>query len=268
MPGQYGGVLGAAHDPLQISGDPNRPDFRPLTLSLPDDVGPARLRSRAALSARLDKARRALDGPEAALHGRIHTSARELLARPAFREALDLSREPARVRERYGRTKLGQSLLLARRLVEAGVKFVAVNEFNQTWDTHGDLTNRYRQIVPPMDTGYAALITDLAARGLLSRTIVFCGGEFGRTPIVNKGAGRDHWPYAYSVLLAGGGVRGGQVYGSSDSRGGRVSDKPVSPADLLATMWGQLGIEPDTELRDRVGRPWPVSKGSAVKGLL
>ncbi|MBY0230270.1 MAG: DUF1501 domain-containing protein, partial [Gemmataceae bacterium] len=218
MPGQYGGVLGAGCDPFLIAGEPHRAGFRPLTLSLPDDVGAGRLRDRASLRDALDGLRRRLDGPEAALHGQQHAAARELLARPAFREALDLSRESSRVRDSYGRTKFGQSMLLARRLVEAGVRFVHVNEFNQAWDTHGGLLGRYRRIVPEMEAGYAALVKDLEGRGMLARTLVVCGGEFGRTPTVNKDAGRDHWPYAYSMLLAGGGIRGGQVYGSSDSR--------------------------------------------------
>ena len=144
--------------------------------------------------------------------------------------------------------KLGQSLLLARRLIEAGVKFVGYNDFNQTWDTHGDLVKRYKQIVPPMEQAHAALVEDLASRGMLDETLVINTGEFGRTPKVNGGGGRDHWPSAYTTVLAGGGVKGGQVYGASDSHGGRVADKPVSPSDLLATMWHCLGVDPEAEV--------------------
>ncbi|MFO0879143.1 MAG: DUF1501 domain-containing protein [Gemmataceae bacterium] len=268
MPGQYGGVLGAAYDPFLIAGAPERRDFRPLMLSLPDDVPPGRLGARHSLREQLDATRRRLDAPEVTLRERFHATARELLAQPTFRLALDLGREPTRVRERYGQTRIGQSLLLARRLIEAGVRHVAYNEFNQAWDTHGGLQGRYRQIVPPMEQAYSALIEDLADRGLLDRTLVVNTGEFGRTPVVNKDAGRDHWPYAYTTVLAGGGIRGGQIYGSTDSKGAYVASRPVSPADLLATMWTLLGIDPATELRDRVGRPWLVSTGRPVSGLM
>ena len=169
------------------------------------------------------------------------------------------------MRDRYGRTKFGQSLLLARRLIEAGDALVSYNEFNQAWDTHGNLTNRYKQIVPPMDQAFAALVSDLSERGMLDDTLVINTGEFGRTPKVNKDGGRDHWPRAYSAVLAGGGVRGGQVYGSSDSQGSDVASQPVSPADLLATLWHVLGVDPDTEIRDRLNRPYPVSTGTVVR---
>jgi uncharacterized protein (DUF1501 family) len=198
----------------------------------------------------------------------FEAQALNLLTSPAARQAFDLSREPDAVRERYGRTRIGQSLLLARRLVESGVRLVSYNAFNQEWDTHGGLHGRYQKIVPPMDQAFAALVSDLAERGLLEQTLVISAGEFGRTPIVNKDAGRDHWPSAYSTVLAGGGIAGGLVYGASDKRGAFVARDPVSPADLLATMWRQLGIAPHTELRDRLGRPHALSAGRVVQGLL
>jgi uncharacterized protein (DUF1501 family) len=191
-----------------------------------------------------------------------------MLVDPQMAEALDLSRESDAMRDRYGRTRIGQSLLLARRLVEAGVRFVSYNAFNQEWDTHGGLEGRYKQIVPPMDQAFAALVSDLEERGLLAKTLVVNTGEFGRTPIINKDRGRDHWPNAYSTVLAGGGVARGRVYGASDKRGAFVATDPVSPADLLATLWRQLGVPPDTELRDRLHRPHALSGGTAVASLL
>jgi hypothetical protein len=265
MPGQYGGFLGSTCDPFLLAGDPNRPDFKPLALSLPDDVSPDRLRTRAGLRDQLDAAARRLDAN--ANYDRLNEAALRLVTDPRLREAVDLGREPDRVRDRYGRTKIGQSCLLARRLVEAGVRHVAVNEFNQAWDTHGNLAKRYKELVPPTDRAFAALVEDLDARGLLGETLVINAGEFGRTPAVNKDGGRDHWPRAYSVVLAGGGLNVGRVYGSSDSRGGDVASLPVSPADLLAMMWHVLGIDPDTELRDRLKRPYPLTTGQIPEGM-
>jgi len=135
-------------------------------------------------------------------------------------------------------------------------------------DTHSAIENTYKNNVPPMDQAYAALIADLHERGLLQETFVVNAGEFGRTPVMNNNAGRDHWPDVYSVLLAGGGIRGGQVYGASDERGAYVHSSPVSPADLLATMWHSLGIDPLTEVHDRLNRPYRLSTGRVVTELL
>ncbi len=185
-----------------------------------------------------------------------------------MRQALDLSKESDATRDRYGRSRLGQSLLLARRLVEAGVQFVAYNAFNQEWDTHGGIPGRYRELVPGMDSAFSSLVDDLADRGLLDSTLVINTGEFGRTPLINKDNGRDHWPSVYSTVLAGGGIRGGQIYGASDSKAAFVASQPVTPADVLATMWHLLGVSPETELRDRVNRPQPISRGSVLEALL
>ena len=266
MPGQYGGFLGPACDPFLLPGEPQRPDFRPLALTLPDELPPERVRARVGLRQQLDAAARALEGAGAARE-RLNEVALRLLTDPRVRTAVDLSREPDRVRDRYGRTKMGQSLLLARRLLEAGVRFVGYNEFNQAWDTHGGLRGRYREIVPPTEQAFTALVEDLHDCGLLDETLVINTGEFGRTPTVNKDAGRDHWPYAYTTVLAGGGVRGGQVYGASDSRGAHVASQPVGPADLLATMWHVLGVDPAAELRDRLNRTHLLSAGQVVEGL-
>lgn len=268
MPGQYAGLLGAVHDPLLISGEPHKPDFKPLCLSLPDECGAGRLTSRWELAAAMDGEARRLEALSTTSSDRLRESAYQMLTDAKVREAVDLSRESDDVRQRYGMTKIGQSLLLARRLIEAGVTLVSYNAFNQEWDTHGGLEGRYKQIIPPMDRAYTALLTDLEERGLWDQTLVVHAGEFGRTPLVNKDAGRDHWPHAYSVALAGGGVQRGLFYGASDAKGAFVADRPVSPADLLATMWHLLGVDPGTELRDTLGRPIPLSRGRVVAELI
>ena len=157
---------------------------------------------------------------------------------------------------------------MARRLVEAGVQFISFNAFNQEWDTHGNLQNRYKQIVPIMDRGFAALVSDLKDRGMLDKTMVINTGEFGRTPVINNGGGRDHWPNVYSSVIAGGNVKRGFVYGKSDNKGSEVAENGVSPADILATMWRHLGIDPKTEIFDRVQRPFPISSGRVLNEIL
>ena len=264
MPGQYGGFLGAVHDPFIIEGDPNAAGYKPLALTPPEGMTNDRLWNRLELNRRLDGVARLLEKDKRQQYDRLQQSAYDLVTDGRFRRALDVSEEPASIRDAYGRTKFGQSLLLARRLVEAGVQFVAHNAFNQEWDTHGGLVGRYKQIVPPMDQGFAALVADLADRGLLERTLVVNTGEFGRTPSVNKDAGRDHWPNVYSTVIAGGGVRGGMIHGASDSKGAEPADSPVAPADLLATVYDRLGIPPKTELRDRLNRPIQLSDGRVL----
>ncbi|HEY1601961.1 MAG TPA: DUF1501 domain-containing protein [Pirellulales bacterium] len=268
MPGQYGGFLGSLTDPFLISGDPSKPEFKPLDLTLPEHVSSERMQARRSLRAQVDAATRYLENQLTQSHDRLRESAYELLIDPKLRDALDLSREPDAVRDRYGRTQLGQSLLLSRRLIEAGVRLVSYNAFNQSWDTHGHIQNTYKHRMPGLDQAYSALIEDLASRGLLSQTLVIKTGEFGRTPVINKEGGRDHWPSAYSCLLAGGGIRGGTVHGASDAKGAYVASQPVAPADVLATMWTQLGIDPATELHDRFGRPMALSKGRLLSELL
>jgi uncharacterized protein (DUF1501 family) len=188
------------------------------------------------------------------------------------RRGFDLAREPARLRERYGRHRLGQSLLLARRLVETGVNFVAVfdgmaNGQDANWDSHQTLFPRHRQLLPPSDQAFSALIEDLEARGLLDSTLVLALGEFGRTPRINGSAGRDHWPDCYTAVLAGGGVRGGAVYGSSDRIGAYPASDPVTPADLAATVFWRFGIDPHREVRDQTDRPFRLSDGTPLPRL-
>ena len=188
-----------------------------------------------------------------------------------MQRAFDLSKEPAQLRDRYGRHSWGQSHLLARRLIEHGVRFVStVNGPSIVWDTHADNFNRLKdRLVPPMEQAFAALLDDLDVRGLLESTLVVWMGDFGRTPLINDKAGRDHWPQCYSVVLAGGGIRGGQVIGASDSIGAYPKAFPVTPADIHATIFTALGYDAyGITYQSTEGRPFPLSEGSPVKGLL
>lgn len=268
MPGQYSGFLGPVHDPFLIAGEPQQKEFRPLALTLPEGFASSRLASRWSLLSQLDDAARKIERSQLTTHDRLRQSAYELIVDPRVREAVDLSLESDAVRDRYGRTKIGQSLLLARRLIEAGVKLVSYNAFNQEWDTHGGLEGRYKDIMPRTDQAFAALVSDLAERGLLEKTLVVNTGEFGRTPIINKDAGRDHWPSAYTTVLAGGGLKSGLVYGASDKKGAFVADLPVHPCDILATLYHQLGIQPDQELHDTFARPHTLSRGRVMREWL
>ncbi len=268
MPGQYSGFLGPVHDPFLIAGEPQQKEFRPLALTLPEGFASSRMASRWSLLSQLDDAARKIERSQLTTHDRLRQSAYELIVDPRVREAVDLSLESDAVRDRYGRTKIGQSLLLARRLIEAGVKLVSYNAFNQEWDTHGGLEGRYKDIMPRTDQAFAALVSDLAERGLLEKTLVVNTGEFGRTPIINKDAGRDHWPSAYTTVLAGGGLKSGLVYGASDKKGAFVADLPVHPCDVLATLYHQLGIQPDLELQDTFSRPHTLSRGRVMREWL
>jgi len=264
LPGQSPGLLGGAYDRFQVTGDPSAADFR-----LSAFEGSADLGERAALLRLLDRA--PLPGP-AARAAAYRERALRLLASPDVRRLFDLSGEPTRLRERYGRHRFGQSLLLARRLVEGGVNFVAVfdgqtNGQEANWDSHEKLFPRHAQLIPPTDQGFAALVEDLAARGLLASTLVVAMGEFGRTPKINRSAGRDHWPDCYTAVLAGGGVCGGAVYGSSDRIGAAPASDPVTPGDLAATIFQRFGIDPATEVRDQTDRPFRLAEGRPLTRL-
>ncbi|HTU18645.1 MAG TPA: DUF1501 domain-containing protein [Gemmataceae bacterium] len=274
LPGQSAGFLGAAYNPLQISHDPNDPRFRVDELTLPADLSLARLESRRSLLALLDrqKARAERSAAEKAMS--VHQQrALGLLHSPPVRRAFDLSREPIRLRERYGRNRLGQSMLLARRLVEAGVRFVNVNDKVRNgqlanWDSHENNFARLKNdLLPPADQALTTLIEDLDARGLLESTLVVALAEFGRTPRINKNAGRDHWPDCFSIVLAGGGVQGGAVYGSSDGIGAYPASDPVSPADLAATLFWRFGLSSATEIQDLTGRPYRLAEGQPLRRL-
>lgn len=267
-PGQHGGWLGKTYDPFLVPGDPNDPGFRVDGLGLPEGLGPDRLVGRRGLLERIDASAR--------IHANAWSSYRErafdaLLSAEA-RGAFHIDDEPASVRDQYGRNIHGQCLLMARRLVEAGVQLVTVNWHNDGinfWDTHGDNFNQLKnRLMPPTDQGLSALLDDLDARGMLDETLVVWVGEFGRNPrITRANAGREHWPRCYTAVLAGGGIRGGAVYGSSDRWAAYPATDPVSPADLAATILLGLGLDPSQELIDPVGRPLPLSRGLPVKAL-
>jgi hypothetical protein len=288
-PCQGGGFLGSAHNPFLVSGDPEKGTYGTDALTLPESVDLARLSQRQSLVTALGG--QASD-PRFAGSGqlrRFYDRALELLSSQQVRDALDISREDARTRKRYGiyayapqgptngaehgyaRNLRGQNLLVARRLVEAGVPFVNVYDFKQqgqNWDSHAQNFQQHKEhLLPPADAALSALIEDLHARGLLESTLVVALGEFGRTPRINASAGRDHWPDCYTVLLAGGGVCGGSVYGASDKFGAYPARDPVTPADLAATIFWRFGISPATEIHDPSGRPYKLSEGTAIEKI-
>jgi hypothetical protein len=272
-PGQHGGWLGSQYDPLLVTGDPNDANWRVPALNLQPGITPELLGDRAALLAHLDSRRAALDAAASAATMTGHQArALELLGANEVRQAFDLSAEPAEVRDRYGRNIHGQCVLLARRLVEHGVQLVNVNWHNDGkafWDTHGDNFNRHQnELIPPADQALTALLTDLSDRGLLDETIVAWVGEFGRRPQISEGTnGREHWPYCYSGLLAGGGIAGGAIYGSSDRHAAYPASNAVSPQDYAATILHALGIPPSLVLADPAGRPHQAYAGKPIEAL-
>lgn len=276
-PGQFGGFLGRQHDPLAILKDPSDPAFTSVELGLPTEVSSSRLEQRKALLGIVDQQAKLLDSSTEARALNVYQErAVGLLTSPAVKRAFDLGKESGPLRERYGHNTLGQSCLLARRLVEAGVKLVTVcSGFNgktpqDAWDTH---SNNFRllkdKLLPPMDRAVSALLDDLGQRGLLQKTLVLVMGEFGRTPKINKNAGRDHWHHCYPVLLAGGGVKGGLVVGQSDRSGAYpVRGRVCGPGDICATVYRCLGISPESEMIDQLSRPLPLTRGTPIIEVL
>ncbi|MBM3982784.1 MAG: DUF1501 domain-containing protein [Planctomycetes bacterium] len=271
--GATAGCLGASFEPytLPFETRTNRVvDTRPVTAVMADPKG-TDLSGRREL---LERINRAASGKQAATGaGALDDAARrayDLLSTSATRDAFDLSREPQKVRGAYGSDPFARNCLLARRLVEAGVPLTTLYSVgNRDWDTHGNNFKHLKNaLAPQADRGFAALLADLDARGLLSETLVVWMGDMGRTPKINRDAGRDHWSFCYSVVLAGAGVAGGTVYGSSDRLASYPSTNPVSPADLAATIYHLLGIDPRGEITDQQARPLVVSKGDVVKGVL
>ena len=262
------GYLGPAFGPFEIEGEPVFGEFQAHGVSLPCGFSPSDLEQREALRRRFDRGLRALDSTDA-LAGldRFHRQALEVLHSDRVRSALDLAREPDVVRDDYGRSALGQGALAARRLIEAGARFVTLGIGG--WDTHGDNFRTLRnQRLPPLDKALAALIRDLNVRGLLDETMIVCAGEFGRTPRVNGTAGRDHWARAMSVLLAGGGIPGGTVVGATDEHGMAPSRDACSPDDLAATVFQRLGFGPRHEVRSTSGRPIAIFReGRCLEAL-
>ena len=269
-PGQFGGCLGVRYDPFVVGGDPNAADFSVRDLKLASELSNERLATRGSLVEQLNSASRARPrvGDELDV---ARAKATALLATGEAAAAFDLSKESDKSRERYGRHSWGQSHLLARRLVEAGTRFVTtVNGPSIIWDTHNDNSKRLKtRLVPPMEQAFVALLDDLAERGLLDTTLVVWLGDFGRTPVINNQGGRDHWPQCYSAVLAGGGIRGGQVVGQSDRTGAFPKERPLTPADLHATVFAALGYDAQRlTYKNADGRPMQFTTGEPIRELL
>jgi Protein of unknown function (DUF1501) len=275
--GEGGGTLGALYDPFRLVYDPQHGTRIPA-LQLPDNLSPERLQNRQQLLRSLDQARRSIDTGNQRTIDDYRAQALALLTAPDALRMFDLSQERPELADRYGRTRFGQSCLLARRLVEHGVPFVQVN-----WSDHveaeedagdGGWDNHYRHFqimqdrqAPWLDQTLPALLTDLHERRLLASTLVVAIGEFGRTPLINDKAGRDHWEHCYSALVAGGGVRGGQVIGRSDKIAAYPATRGYYPADLGATIYRALGVDPASEVRDQLGRPLQLNRGEIMTAL-
>jgi uncharacterized protein (DUF1501 family) len=283
--GQGAGLLGPLYNPMRIDADASKPDYRVGEFEPAAGLAPDRVRDREALLRSLDRRARSFEQPEVEAMGSHYGRAFSLLSAPAAARAFDLSREPLKVRERYGMNRHGQSVLQARRLVEAGVPLVTVfwpndgiTNVSVYWDTHSrnfiDLKTR---LCPVADRAFSALLDDLKDRGMLDETLVVWTGEMGRTPKVGQSVpggagagrdGRDHWGKVFTSVLAGGGVRGGAVYGSSDRFAAEPATNPTPPTDLAATVYHLLGVDPRTEIHDRLGRPLTLCDGKVIEALL
>ena len=271
MPHGHGaGFLGKQYDPFILNADPSQPNFKVPDMLPPEYLSSIRTDRRRRLREMVDQSVRELEaGFKASQDARLlddnFQQAYSLMSSAEMREAFDLTREDEATKDLYGRNRFGMSCLMARRMIERGVRYVTINMFETvfneiTWDIHGSAPFSpiacYRDLVGPMfDQGYSSLLADLAQRGLLEDTLVVATGEFGRTPKINPAGGRDHWPQCWTMLMAGGGVKGGQVIGSSDEIGGAPKDRPVAPAEVAATICHSLGIAPDAELTGVQGRP-------------
>jgi Protein of unknown function (DUF1501) len=294
VPGQNGGFLGRATDPFRLELPPDQsPVFAPPLSSLPENITGDRWKQRRFLRDTLEGYDFLAHNSTAGEMGELYQRAYRLIDSRQATVAFRLEKEPAPVRERYGMNVFGQSLLLARRLVEAGVPMITVywpdrkepeaflnngvrdNVGVPAWDTHGhkvgntpNFPSLKNKLLPALDLAFSALLEDLQARGLLDRTLVVCTGEFGRSPRINSDAGRDHYGNVFSAMLAGGGIRGAQVYGTSDKHGAFPADNPVSPAAFAATLYHCLGVKPDATIPDRLGRPVYVCEGQPISALL
>lgn len=279
-PGQHASFLGKPHNPFLFTRDPNDPDFRLPELTLPGSISPERMESRKEVLKLIDGQSRLIE--ESAVAQGIDESYRKavtMLTSKEFKKAFDLLDEPKKLRDKYGRTTYGQGCLLARRLVEAGVKFVnlyfaeVIGGPKGGWDVHGfdnkpmdPILKNY--LLPITNQTLPTLIEDLDQRGLLKDTLVLWMGEFGRTPRINNLAGRDHWPQCYPVVMAGGGVKGGYIYGASDKIGAYPALGQARPEDISATVFHMLGIDPETEIRDTLNRPMPISRGKVIEDVI
>ncbi len=272
VPNFRSSYLGGGYDPFYITDDPAEKKFQVPNLQLADGVTLDRLGNRRALVTHFDRLRRAGDHHAAmGAMDQFDQAAFEMVSGATAREAFDLGQETEQTRERYGMHRWGQSCLLARRLVEAGVTFVTVNfdPHSFSFDQHAQIEKGMRSAGPRMDSAICSLIEDLYQRGLDRQVMVIVWGEFGRTPQINASAGRDHWGQVMSVLLTGGGLRMGQVIGSSNARGEVPKDRPITPYDVLATMYRHLGIDPRTTFTDHAGRPQPLlNEGTVITELV
>ena len=262
QPGFLAGFMGASYDPFWVLDDPNSPSFHVRNLSLPVGVAEDRMLARGGLLSRLDRGlKNSQERPFAAMDD-FQRQAFDLLTSNQAQQAFQLGSESAQVRERYGRNIYGQSVLLARRLVEAGTRVVTMSwapDANATWDTHGQNFQKLKStLLPQFDAACSSLIEDLAESGRLDRTLIAVLGDFGRTPKINNNAGRDHWNGCYSIMLVGGGAKSGYVHGASDRMGSLPIESPVSPGDVVATIYRLLGIDHRHELYDSLDRPHAV----------
>jgi len=273
QPGFYGGWLGRSHDPFFVLKDPNASDFAMPELTLPGKVPPRRFAGRRRLIESLGVRPDALESNRKMRDlDTFQAQACDLLSAPAMRKAFRIDQEDPRTRDRYGRNIYGQSVLLSRRLIEAGTRVACISwapDANATWDTHG---NNFRTLkttlLPQLDMAVSSLLDDLALRGMLGRTLVVVMGEFGRSPKINPAAGRDHWTNGFSVALAGGGIRPGFALGETDPEGVKPPPDHVTVAGIHATILTALGIDPKKTLQSPIGRTVQLSKGKAIKELL
>ena len=279
--GQEAGFLGKSYDPFVLGSDPSDPGFKVPDMLPPDYISSLRTDRRRHWRQLVDQSVKAFEStPDAKLFDTNFNQAYGLMSSVKAREAFELERESEKMRDTYGRNRFGQSCLLARRLIEAGVRYVTVNMFETvfdeiTWDIHGSRPfspiSCYRDLVGPMfDNAFSSLLEDLSQRGLLENTLVMATGEFGRTPKVNPAGGRDHWPACWTSIFAGGGVQGGQVVGASDEIGGAPKDRPVTPAEIAATVYHLMGLDLETFLPAQLGRIVPLVDNNAqpIKELL
>jgi hypothetical protein len=258
--------LGANYSPFAISADPNSPDFSVPDLVPPLSLDPSRLDSRRELLehvGRFEKATEQAANQRAQSFGVYRQKAFDLMTSAEAKEAFDIAREPSTLRDEYGRNTLGQSCLMARRMIEAGVRCVTVEHVD--WDTHGDNFNVLKKdLLPALDGAMSSLFRDLSERGMLEKTLVLVTGEFGRTPKVDHSAGRGHWSSAFTVLMGGGGIQGGRIVGASDANAAFPAADPYGPEDLAATVHHLMGIDPDDEFHSADGRPFKIVTGGRV----
>lgn len=273
-PGQHSGILDPKHDPFVLKSDPNNPEYEVSGLSLVEGLSHDRLTGRRQLLAQIDRHHQALNAsPAGSKYGDQRNVAFSMLSSSGLKHALDINDEPDNVRDRYGRHTYGQTLLLARRLVELEMPVIQCNMGHvQMWDTHVNHFPALQTMLPALDTALSALVDDLKERGLLDQTLVLCVGEFGRTPHISplpdqKVPGRHHWAPAYTAIFAGGGILPGQVIGKTDAIGAYPTTVPFHPNDVGATIYSYLGIDLESIIHDRVNRPRPLNTGKVMDVL-